>query len=363
MDQTTIDQMMVEISLADETALDQAFNDAAAGTRYAEAAKTKNSVLFNVFYALFREPFRIFREAVKNMLPQLFIGSASGTWLEQFAADYDLTRDQGVKARHLMNLTKTPGQSVQIAQGDIFYVNEAAPRGFLAVAATSIAPDDPNQFAITVEAEAIGTKYNVIAGQISETLVGGLNLSKITNVEILTTGREIETDEELRERIFAKKWSQNLQYGVDAKYLAALQSVAAVDHARLDSVVPDTGTLHYVVYGRGTLDPSEIALAQGALNQVLMTTDQAIVSGAESCLLTLGVVLHKTLDHPTVTNEIAAYFMQLERGTDFYSSLLSNWLYDRIPALSGTPIEINPDFAALPDSSFFYPSLTISEAP
>ncbi|MDT8447348.1 MAG: baseplate J/gp47 family protein [bacterium] len=366
MDSATIDQLMTEIGLGDENAIDGAIDQNLSGTIYAEAARTKNSVLFNIFYALFREPYRLFRESVKAMLPQLFISSATGTWLERFAEDYDLSRDPGAKAVFELQVMKTNGQPLNIPVGTIFYVLEPNPRQYkttqeysFAVDASEVVGGDPDLCLIEVEALEMGSRYNVAAGQISKTLGTTLPIDSITNLSSVQGGRDLETDDALRDRIFAKKWSQNLQYGVDAKYLAALESVSAVKYAKLESVTPSNGILNYVVYGAGTIHEDDVALAQAALDAVLMSTDVADVTPAASYGFNLTVVLHAAVNQVEVTKQIEAYFEQIERGADFYSSLLALWLYERFPELVGTPIEITPDLEELIGATFFYPTINL----
>ena len=100
MEQAQVENLLNEIGLTPPNELETTLVTQAEGGLFEEAAKTKNSVFFNLFFDLIREPYRLFRDAVGAMLPQLFINTATGTWLEQFAADYDLERVLGVKAKH-----------------------------------------------------------------------------------------------------------------------------------------------------------------------------------------------------------------------------------------------------------------------
>ncbi|OGG99584.1 MAG: hypothetical protein A2600_08890 [Candidatus Lambdaproteobacteria bacterium RIFOXYD1_FULL_56_27] len=351
--------MMAEINLADDTAMETKIKEASVGTLFENAAITKNSVFFNLLMILFKEPYRLFLQAVEALLPQLFVSSATGTWLERFATDYDLTRSLGAKARLWVRVTKTNASPLEITTDLLFSVFEANPRTYVPVQNYSFDAPTTN-CDILVEALEIGQKYNLLNNQITQ-VSGGLNVLTVTNFAAAIAGTDVETDLELRTRILNKKWSQSLDYGIEAKYQAALLSVPEVEFALLDSVDPVTATLHFTLYGAG-LNSNLAADALVALESVLMATDLAVVELASSETLNLTIQLfvpHPLALETKVLDQVNTYFAGMPRGQNFDESLLVYHLYRNVPELVGSPIHLTPETAVLPLGKYFSPTVTI----
>lgn len=357
MDAATLSKMMAEINLADNTAMETRIKEASVGTIYENAAMTKNSVFFNLMMILFKEPYQLFLQAVEALLPQLFVSSATGTWLERFAADYNLTRSLGSKARLWVRVTKTSGSPLEITTSHLFSVFEANPRTYAPIQNYNF-DAQTTQCDLLVEALEIGQKYNLLNNQITQ-VSGGLNVLTIANFATEAAGTDVETDLELRTRILNKKWSQTLDYGIEAKYLAALLSVPDVDFALLDSVNPVTATLHFTLYGAG-LNSGHITLANAALTPVLMVTDLAVVELATPEPLTVSIqlfVAHPPALETKIVNAVGDYFATMPRGQNFDESLLVYHLYSNVPELAGSPIHLTPETAILPLGKYFSPTV------
>ena len=60
---------------------------------------------------------------------------------------------------------------------------------------------------LPAEAEEVGDKYNILAGYINTMPVAIRDVAGVTNADIFLGGAEIETDEELMERLLLHLWT------------------------------------------------------------------------------------------------------------------------------------------------------------
>lgn len=352
LDEQTIDSLMSEIGLDDENYMDTVLEEAVADTVWQKASQTVNAVFFTIIKYLFRTPYQKFLSAVRAILPQFFILSATGTWLELWAGDFDLERDLGHKAQHRVRIVKDTDVELDLLDTDVFYVDELNPRRFLIDQAYNF-PTGVTECLILVEADDIGTDYNVITDQISK-CERSIPVTSIANYEQVVTGANVETDDELRARIQDKRFANKLEYGVEQKYISALKSVAEVKHAILASVDDSDATMNFTVYGDGILSQEKIDEAQLTLQDYLMETDKSVVTGATPEALVLTVKINTTYDETDVRTKIGDWFAMQTKDANFESSLLIDHLYEQYPAWEDVvPIRIDPPYDDLSSSSFY----------
>lgn len=358
MDSDTLDSLMDEIGLGDENYMDTVLDEAVTDTVWEKAAQTVNSVFFTIIKYLFRRPYQKFLEAVRELIPNLFVIYATGTWLEMWAADFDLERDLGDKARHRVRITKASADLIDLPTGSVFYVDETpSPRRFQTLENYEFG-DGVTECLIIVEAVDIGSTYNVIDDMITK-CESSIPYESIANYEQIVTGANVEKDDELRARIQNKRFANKIEYGVEAKYISALKSVSDIKHAKLTSVSAGfDATLNFTVYGDGVLSPEKIDECQATLQDYLMETDASVVAGAVPEELTLTIRIEATYDETSVRSIIATWFSNQEKDASFESSLLIEYLYDIYPSWFGKAVRVSPAFDDLSASSFYSPAVT-----
>lgn len=349
-------KLMAEIGLDNQNYIDEQLPEITKGTAYERAAKTVNSVFFTIIKKLFRSPYQIFIEAIRAMLPQLFVETATDSWLERFANDYDLERGQGVKSQQKLLIKKSTEGELRVSIQDIFFVNEQIPRRFIPVSNYEFSAEMTDCYLI-IEAEEIGAEYNVLPGQISE-CEAVLPLNSIENTEAVVTGEGVESDELLRARIKAKRLAGNIFHNIEYKFTAALESVEHVQHAVLSSVDNTDATLYFTVYGEGILGADVITACNQALENLPMATDKAVVSAAVPDDLALTVQIDATYIKNSVLDAIQKYFSELPKGDSYEATLLAAEIVEHIPDLKDKKIRINPAWQDLSPTGFFRPSVT-----
>ncbi len=353
-----MEQMASELGLTDVSYMDGVLTEAAAGTVWEPAAQSKNSVFFKIIGECHREPYAEYLAAVKADLPNRFLSHATKTQLEEWAGDFDLERDAGEFAQFKISFQKASEDEVEVEPDTVFYVDALTPVRFTTGETSYLFASGIVDCAdVVVTALELGTASNVLLTQITKCETA-LPISDITNYETVRSGRAIETDDELRARIEAKRFAQDAETGVEARYIAALKSVEAVKNAILTSVEDDTAALNFTIYGEGVLPQETIDAAQAAVEAILMQTDKAAVSAATPTTLALTVKIDAEYTESEVAAAIQTFFTAMEQGNDFESSLLADYLYTQFPTFAGKGIRITPASADAPAASFFEPEIT-----
>lgn len=356
MDKATQERLLAEIGLGDPHWIENRLNDAVRGTPWERVAQTNQSVFFNLFKVLFRDVYRKFLFALRALLPQLFIRTASGRWLEEHAADHGMTRHLGRKARWALTFTKESHQPFSVQTGDRFFAGEFDPLVFLAVNDSEFGAETQGE--ILVEAEAIGQRYNVLRGSINRSEVAYPLEDLAHPAEPLVYGADRESDAGLRGRLLAVRRSGDIQLGTEPYYLYLLKTVPLVVHATLDAVSAHA-VMTFSVYGEGGLSAETVREAQALLDGKKMATDRCVVRAAEATPLALRVQLAGSYGEAEVRAIVVAFFQKMGRGDDFESSLLAHDLYEQIPTL--IRIRVTPQTAALEHGGFFIPQPTFDD--
>lgn len=128
------------------------------------------------------------------IMQNLFVGSATGKFLDLKASDYGLVRKPASKAKGTLTLTGTNG--LNVPKGSIFSSNEMQYQSNEDVTLSAEGAE------VAAECTVYGVAGNAKAGTITTTKINGL--TSVTNAKDFTGGGETETDEAFRERLLNK---------------------------------------------------------------------------------------------------------------------------------------------------------------
>lgn len=210
-----------------------------------------------VFYILLRIAIHIgvqLKQLAVDLINSAFMKHCPDDWVEIRAADYSKTLDEGEKTEGYLTITrKDTSRAVRIARGHPFRTTPDAYGGYLRFYALedTILPANQATQKVLVQAEEIGTAYNVEAGKITVSMVHIEGDATVTNEEdwITNEGQEKETAEHLRKRCINSR-ALIAERTIDRKLKSTIEEVPGVAVAYIDSQHPrGQGTVDIIVTG------------------------------------------------------------------------------------------------------------------
>jgi uncharacterized phage protein gp47/JayE len=168
---------------------------------------------------------------IKTALPNAFLKTAAGVWLDLLAWAVDVTRKQAVAARGTLVFTReNSAGELTVPAGTV--VESPSLNGYvyrLKSIADTVSPDGQLSVAVTMRAAAVGSAYNLGPGYYSILPQPVSGIASVTHADgwLTTPGADTETDEELRLRC-KNQFSAVGQYHHDAAYRAEIASFAGV---------------------------------------------------------------------------------------------------------------------------------------
>lgn len=227
-----------------------------------------------VFYILLRIAIHIgvqLKQLAVDLINSAFMKHCPDDWVEIRAADYSKTLDEGEKTEGYLTITrKDTSQAARIARGHPFRTTPDAYGGYLRFYALedTILPANQATQKVLVQAEEIGTAYNVEAGKITVSMVHIEGDATVTNEEdwITNEGQEKETAEHLRKRCINSR-ALIAERTIDRKLKSTVEEVPGVAVAYIDSQHPrGQGTVDIIVTGNsGTASPELIEDVEEAI--------------------------------------------------------------------------------------------------
>ena len=227
-----------------------------------------------VFYILLRIAIHIgvqLKQLAVDLINSAFMKHCPDDWVEIRAADYSKTLDEGEKTEGYLTITrKDTSQSVRIARAHPFRTSPDAYGGYLRFYALedTILPANQATQKVLVQAEEIGTAYNVETGKITVSMVHIEGDATVTNEEdwITNEGQEKETAEHLRKRCINSR-ALIAEQTIDRKLKSTVEEVPGVAVAYIDSQHPrGQGTVDIIVTGNsGTASPELIEDVEEAI--------------------------------------------------------------------------------------------------
>jgi uncharacterized phage protein gp47/JayE len=166
-----------------------------------------------------------------TVLPNSFVKSATGVWLELLAWAVNLTRKAAGFAKGKITFTRADvGAAYTVPAGTV--IQTASINGFVYEMIT----DDDTAFApgqatvdVNCTAAATGDAYNLAVGYYSILKVPIAGITAVTNAEgwLLTPGTETETDNDLRDRV-RNQFGTASDFHTDSVYRALISEFPGV---------------------------------------------------------------------------------------------------------------------------------------
>ncbi len=258
------------------------------------------------------------------ILEQIFVGSATGVWLELLCRIVNIERKKQTKAVGTVLFSRIEAAgNVPIPAGRIV---KTLPDGsgvvyrFITTAAAVLLDGDLS-VAVPVVAEEYGSKANVSAGMITEIVTSIPGVDAVGNlVDWLTSeGADTENDDSLRAR-YILAWQGNngcTKYAYESWALSVTGVVAA---KIMDQHPRGQGTVDIVIQGTAGVPTAELlAAVDKVIKENVPVNDDELVKGVVSVPLTLAGTLALVHGDPDL---IVAQVTQ--RLNDLFANLQTN---------------------------------------
>lgn len=209
---------------------------------------------------------------LQNVVPQMFLASATDSWLDIKAADNEVYRRMATKTKGKVVFSRdTTSGNVIIPAGTVVStaVDSQGQSYRYLVTDQAILANGASQVTVQVEAEFAGAEYNVGSGQITNILTYITGIDRITNENnwLDTEGTDDEDDETLRVRA-KNKWYQLSTGGTREAYISWAQEITGVVVVQVDDEHPR---------GQGSVDVI-ITSSAGIPTQALIDQVQAYIT-------------------------------------------------------------------------------------
>lgn len=213
---------------------------------------------------------------IDNVVDELFVLTASTTYLERIGAEYGILRNEAVAAKGTVTITGVAGTIVPIgtelqSSSDNLYTTDAAATIGIGGSITA-----------DVTASEEGTASNESGGAVLTfvTPIAGVDTSVTADSDGLTGGTDEETDDDYRTRILDRKRFAP-QGGCAEDYIAWAKEVSGVTRAWVYEQYQGRGTLAVFFMRDGDANPFPNAAA-------LLAVYNYIVSHEDSRGVTVG---------------------------------------------------------------------------
>jgi baseplate J-like protein len=367
MPEETLDKMLEELGVDDPDFIAKQIETETAGTVLENLIQSGKSLVMNIWQKCLDQIWVLVQSSFRLVIPMLYLRYATGIWLEEISKDHGLVRFPGQFTILTLTATKEAGDPVTLHTGDIFYIVEQEPRRYQVLEDVEI-DGAVTEFEFNVQALApvddddylYSARFNAATG-LEWDSEDALPLTSVSFEEVtfVTNGEDPETDDSLRDRVYALKSLEAIELGIDLYYTQLLKTIAGVAHVTLDSVDDQTATLNYTLYGAtGQLTQETLDEAQAAFDSGKMRTDKGVLSLAEPFALDLTISRTGGGTDGEIINSVSNHFLNLERGENFESFLLYDKLHDEWPTMI---FRINPQNYDLPIGNYFVPNTTVEE--
>ncbi|MDA3979046.1 baseplate J/gp47 family protein [Gallibacterium sp. AGMB14963] len=175
-------------------------------------------------------------ELINNILPNLFLRTAQGAWLQMMAWSVGLDFKQATKAEGVITFTKQSDLTpITIKAGTVVQTERINDTIFkLIVTADTVIEKGKLSAKVPVIAEQAGTSYNLAAGYyrvLAEQINGIVSVENEENW-LITPGADKETDEELRMRC-RNQFAASGKHHIDSVYKAMASEIAGISVDRI----------------------------------------------------------------------------------------------------------------------------------
>ncbi|WP_409500193.1 baseplate J/gp47 family protein [Mannheimia glucosida] len=173
---------------------------------------------------------------INDILPNLFVKTAKGKWLQIHAWSVGLDFKEATKAQGVIEFTKQSAVTpVTIKKGTVIQTERINDTIFrVVVTADTFIPQGILAALVPVEAELAGSSYNLAGGyyRILPETVQGITSVVNKNDWLTAPGADRETDEELRQR-YKVQFNSVGQHHIDSVYKSMIARVAGLSVDRI----------------------------------------------------------------------------------------------------------------------------------
>ncbi|MBI6182398.1 baseplate J/gp47 family protein [Serratia proteamaculans] len=171
-----------------------------------------------------------------TVLANLFVATASGTFLDLHAWQVNISRKPATAAGGVIAFTKTDaGTAITVKAGTLIQTERINGNVYqVAVAADTVIPAGTAVADITVNATESGEAYNLAPGyyRILPVAVAGIASVRNNDNWLVTPGADPESDDDLRARV-RNQFNVVGNYHIDAVYRAMIASVSGLSVDRI----------------------------------------------------------------------------------------------------------------------------------
>lgn len=306
----------------------EALKDAVVEELTAEGFAVTNFHSGGVFFTLLMIALRIkieLLELARTVLNQMYISHASGAWLDLKAMDYSKSRKAAQKARGYVTVSRTTGggEAIKIAKGHVFKtekdINGEELRFFTVEA--SVLQKGALSVDVPVEAEKVGTRYNVPQGQIirSLTYIGDVQMTN-GQAWLIREGSDTEDDESLRARCL-RAWSELASVSIHDTYVNAAEAIPGVLYATVNDQHPrGQGTIDVIITSEaGGATEALLEDVRAACEAIKAPDDNVLVKSAETIVqpIALRVTVPDSVNRDGLTSRIQSSIfnmLKISRG-------------------------------------------------
>ncbi len=262
---------------------------------------------------------------------QMFVTTASGEALDQYAAQTGITRKKGDKAKgRIMFKLDVPLEYDLTLPKGILCTTSDGTLNYITTESAEI--ERGSSYALVAcEAENSGRQYNVSSESV-KTIVTYFSVGiAISNSVKFTGGTNDESDEELRKRIM--EYMSNKPNGVNkAYYIALAESVEGVHSASLAAT--DIGMIYMNIAGKGKNVSDEVlAQTKAYVNENKTLGVSVSIHHAELVEVSLNVKIsvkngfdaEQVINH--VQEAIESYFENISVGTSITGAKIGNVIF------------------------------------
>lgn len=179
----------------------------------------------------------------QQVLERGFAGSTFGAYLDLRVAEHGLTRREAVRAIGSVRFTGVPGKEVSSGVGLATPADEISGESSIEYVTTeAVTLDDEGVGEAPIRAVEAGKVGNVLAGVITvmDTPISGI--TAVVNQKATTDGTDIESDESLLERFYARVRNQGTS-GNKAQYIQWAGEVPGVGAVQVQPLWQGPGTV------------------------------------------------------------------------------------------------------------------------
>ena len=293
--------------------------------------------VFRTFIEVVASFLEKFYKELDELLPNRFLQTATGEYLDLKAEELSLTRLPATKTRGYVLVSRGSTNSAVTIPKDKIIATKPNSRGVMLrykVVGDVVLQENEITRSVLVEAEKEGALYNVVGGQITELITPIVGINTLTNNSswIVGMGRDIESDASLRSRCMAL-WA-GLSGANKNAYISWAKSVEGIGDVRVISTARGLGTVDVICIGKDNVQANAELLEK--VKNVLderkpISTNVEVKAPIEVFLsINLTVAMNPTIDlnRQVIEEAIQRYFSTLGIGMDFEPSALASMVFE-----------------------------------